>query len=135
MTAAAITIRIGDCREVLAGMEAESVHCCVTSPPFFGLRDYGVDGQIGLEASPDDWCRELVGVFREVRRVLRPDGVLWVEVGDSYCADGRKGRAHMGIGKNSAYNTWSNRIGEGLKQKDLIGQPWLLAFALRADGW
>ena len=130
-----VKILIGDCRDVLRRLPDASVQCCVTSPPYFGLRDYGVAGQIGLEPTPDDFVAEMVAVFREVRRVLRGDGTLWLNLGDSYSTDGRKGRSHMGTGMNSAYSTWSVRGGPGLKPKDLIGIPWRVAFALQADGW
>ena len=132
-----VTIRRGDCREVLRTLPDESVHCCVTSPPYFGLRNYGCEGQIGLEATPDAFVAELVTVFREVRRVLRDDGTLWLNLGDSYANDGkwggRTGGKHVKalhcspIGRNKRYT--------GLKPKDLIGIPWMVAFALRADGW
>jgi DNA modification methylase len=125
----------GDCRESLRGLDAGSVQTCVTSPPYFGLRDYGHDGQIGLEPTPDEFVEALVGVFREVRRVLRDDGTVWLNLGDSYNADGRKGRAHMGEGKNSGYSAWVNKTMNGTKPKDLLGIPWMVAFALRADGW
>jgi DNA modification methylase len=132
-----VRILVGDCREQLKTLLDESVHCCVTSPPYFGLRDYGVAGQIGLEPSPDEYVAELVNVFREVRRVLRSDGTLWLNLGDSYANDGKWG-GHTGgkhvkalhcspIGRNKKYT--------GLKPKDLIGIPWLVAFALRDDGW
>ena len=132
-----VTILKGDCRQVLATLPDESVHCVVTSPPYFGLRDYGVAGQIGLEASPDAFVDELVAVFAEARRVLRPDGTLWLNLGDSYANNGKWG-GHTGgkhvkalhcspIGRNKRYT--------GFKPKDLIGIPWLVAFALRADGW
>lgn len=84
-----VQILSGDCRDVLRSIKADSAHCVVTSPPYFGLRDYGVAGQIGLETSPDDYADELVAVFREVRRVLRPDGTLWLNLGDSYANDGK----------------------------------------------
>lgn len=146
-------ILIGDCREVLQTLPAESVHCCVTSPPYFGLRDYGVDGQIGLEPTPDAFVAELVSLFREVRRVLRDDGTLWLNLGDSYAASGRGGNPDDSPHQKQATNRGSRQffqeyaveegaIGrkwvkppEGYKQKDLIGVPWLAAFALRADGW
>ena len=99
------TILCGDALEQLQTIDAESVHACVTSPPYYNLRDYGVSGQIGLEASPEKYISRLVTVFREVRRVLRPDGTLWVNIGDSYV------------------------------DKSLIGIPWMLALALRSDGW
>jgi DNA modification methylase len=134
-----MTVRIlkGDCREVLRTLPDESVHCVVTSPPYFGLRDYGVAGQIGLEPSPAEFVDELVAVFREARRVLRTDGTLWLNLGDSYANDGKWG-GHTGgkhvkalhcspIGRNKKYT--------GLKPKDLIGIPWRVAFALQADGW
>ncbi|MGE0854247.1 MAG: site-specific DNA-methyltransferase [Hyphomicrobiaceae bacterium] len=137
-----VEVRHGDCIEVMASLEAESVHCVVTSPPYWGLRDYGVDGQIGLEPTPEAWCARLVEVFREVRRVLRPDGVLWLNIGDSYATGAGKVGDHPGGGNDGerarrcAPGTPLNRMPTaGLKPKDLIGQPWLLAFALRADGW
>ena len=99
------TILLGDAAEQLRTLGADSVHCCVTSPPYFGLRDYGVPGQIGQEAAPEEYINRLVEAFREVRRVLRPDGTLWLNIGDSY------------------------------QNKNLMGIPWALAFALRVDGW
>lgn len=128
-------IRVGDCRELLRAIPEASVQCVVTSPPYFRLRDYGVPGQIGLESTPEAYVAEMVAAFREVRRILRPDGTAWVNLGDSYCADVRKGRADMGIGKNSAHNVWLNRIADGLKPKDLMMIPARVALALQADGW
>lgn len=130
-------ILVGDVRDRLAELDAGSAHCVVTSPPYWGLRDYGVEGQIGLEETPEEWAAGLVGVFREVRRVLRDDGTLWLNIGDSYATHpGQQGNGQMrgrGIcGQRIGMNT---HRGSGVKQKDLIGQPWLLAFALRADGW
>lgn len=132
-----LTILQGDCREKLRDIPDGSIHCCVASPPYFGLRDYGVDGQIGLEPSPDEFVEHLVGVFREVRRVLRDDGTCWINLGDSYANDGKWG-GHTGgrhakvlhgspIGRNKRYT--------GLKPKNLIGIPWRVAFALQDDGW
>jgi len=106
------TIWQGDCREVLHGLEESSIHCVVTSPPYWGLRDYGTDGQLGLEETPADHVANMVEVFREVRRVLREDGTLWLNYGDTYAA-----------------------TGSGLKPKDLCGIPWRVAFALQDDGW
>jgi DNA modification methylase len=135
-----VKILLGDCRDVLPTMAAGSVQCCVTSPPYYGLRDYGVDGQIGLEASPDEYVAQMVAVFREVRRVLREDGTLWLNVGDSY----NNFRSQMGPGQavhgrdnlNGKPAMDSKRRGwDGAKEKDLLGIPWMLAFALRADGW
>ena len=126
---------LGDCLTVLRTLPDQSVHCCVTSPPYFGLRDYGVDGQIGLEPTPDEYVAALVGVFREVRRVLRDDGTLWLNLGDSYGANGSnqvpQTKCHTGSGFAGA-----NRNGKtGLPAKNLIGIPWRVAFALQADGW
>jgi len=118
----------------------QSVQCVVTSPPYYGLRDYGVDGQIGLEVTPDEYIANLVAVFRECKRILRDDGTLWVNIGDSYARDPAKvGNGHPSTGKQatnkgSLYD-YQSPIPNGLKQKDLIGIPWMLAFALRADGW
>lgn len=132
-------IYLGNCLDVLKRLPANSVHCCVTSPPYFGLRDYGVVGQLGLEESPDAFVTALVRVFREVRRVLRDDGTLWLNLGDSYAANrpyqvpstksGKKHSTAQGVqGRGS-------RAPYGLKPKDLIGIPWRVALALQADGW
>lgn len=103
----------GNCLEVLKTFEDNCINCCITSPPYYGLRDYGVDGQIGNEDTPEDYVNNLVEIFDEVKRVLREDGALWLNLGDG----------------------WANkRIGE-IKQKDLIGVPWMVAFALRESGW
>lgn len=131
-------IHVGDCREVLRTLPDASVHTCVTSPPYFGLRDYGVEGQIGLEPSPDEFVRALVQVFREVRRVLRDDGTLWLNLGDSYANDTKWGGSTSGkhaqaIHGNSGIGR--RRTNTGLKSKDLMGVPWRVAFALQADGW
>lgn len=135
-----VRILEGDCRTVLTTLPDQSVHCVVTSPPYFGLRDYGHDGQIGQEPTPAEFVAALVEVFREVRRVLRDDGTVWLNLGDSYASsptgsdsatsklEGGKRTQHEG-GKRP------NKIVGGLKQKDLIGIPWRVAFALQADGW
>lgn len=125
-------ILLGDALEGLRTLEPESVHACVTSPPYYNLRDYGVAGQIGAEATPEEFVEKLVEVFREVRRVLRPDGTLWVNIGDSYAT--RSGNQPPTNTRNSCGHT-EKRTPPGYKYKDLIGVPWLLAFALRADGW
>ena len=141
-----MTVRIlqGDCRDVLKTLPDQSVHCCVTSPPYFGLRDYGVEGQIGLEPTPAEFVSELVTVFREVRRVLRDDGTLWLNLGDTYATNGgaHGGREdnQSGVGAkrthdNGAGDQAARRAPSGLKPKDLIGIPWRVAFALQADGW
>jgi DNA modification methylase len=132
-----IDVRIGDCRDILKEIPDSSVNCCVTSPPYFGLRDFGHEKQIGLEASPEEYVQELVEVFGEVRRVLRDDGTLWLNLGDSYANNGPGGCQ----GKNGqrANRRFTAHVpahkGEGLKPKDLIGIPWRVAFALQADGW
>lgn len=130
----------GDCRKVVAELPGDYVQVCVTSPPYFGLRDYGVDGQIGLEETPEQYVATMVELFREVRRVLKPDGTLWLNLGDSYNAyNGGRGPA-AGINKNYHDELPSLPQGYGLtvknlKPKDLIGIPWRVAFALQADGW
>lgn len=190
-----MTVRIlnGDCRDVLKTLPSGTVQCVVSSPPYFGLRDYGVAGQIGLEPTPEAFVAELVEVFREVRRVLRDDGTCWVNLGDSYAGSGRggnpteatstlqggqtsqrasmvkrggppsakstlRGNGHVGGGPKlhalapvvgsqlpAGFHENARQEGNigrawvpppvGLKQKDLVGAPWMVAFALRADGW
>lgn len=125
-------------------MAAGSVHCVVTSPPYWGLRDYGVAGQLGLEASPDAYVAEMVDVFREVWRVLRDDGTLWLNLGDTYASDGghskvgatsqRIGRSNIEVQNAQRGFRPGNQIAD-IKTKDLVGLPWMVAFALRADGW
>ena len=132
------SIYCGDALEVLKTLPDASVQCCVTSPPYFGLRDYGHDGQIGLEETPEQFVQKLATVFREVRRVLRDDGVLWVNIGDSYAGSGKGPAGNLGKANNErdmSHTVLSGYVPEGLKPKDLIGIPWMLAFALRADGW
>jgi DNA modification methylase len=135
-----MTVQIinGDCIESMRGMADQSAHCCITSPPYFGLRDYGVDGQIGLEQSPAEFVAKLVEVFREVRRVLRDDGTLWLNLGDSYANDGKWGGSSGGKHASPLHGNTSigrTKVQTGLKPKDLIGIPWRVAFALQADGW
>lgn len=132
----------GDCRAVLKGIPAESVQCCVTSPPYWQLRDYGVEGQTGWESSPLEFVENLVAVFREVRRTLKPDGVAWLNLGDTYAGYWGDNYAHKPFGEdrtadestppNKPTPKWSDF---GLKPKDLIGIPWRVALALQADGW
>lgn len=131
-------ILCGDALSVLKTLPDQSVNCCITSPPYFGLRNYGIDGQIGLESTIDQYVQKLVDVFHEVHRVLRDDGTLWVNLGDSYNA-GRNG-GHPGGKKQwkpeqKKYQERSGANVEGLKPKDLIGVPWRVAFALQKDGW
>lgn len=133
-----VDIRIGDCRTLLSAMEPQSVHCCVTSPPYFGLRDYGVEGQIGLEQTPDEYVAEMVAVFREVRRVLRDDGTLWLNLGDSYSTDAKWGGSTGGKAAKALHGKdggGRNKTHTGLPDKNLLGIPWRVAFALQADGW
>jgi DNA modification methylase len=135
-----VQIRHGDCREILRSLPDASVHCCVTSPPYFGLRDYGVAGQIGLEPTPDEYVAQMVAVFREARRALRDDATLWLNLGDSYNSGGNTPgedkirRSTLQGGKSTQANS-RRSFAAGLKPKDLIGIPWRVAFALQADGW
>ena len=122
----------GDALELLRTLPPECVHTCVTSPPYYNLRDYGVEGQIGNEGSVEEYLQAMVAVFREVRRVLHPNGTLWVNVGDSYATS--SGHQPPKSTRNSCGHT-AKRVPQGYKKKDLIGIPWQLAFALRADGW
>lgn len=134
------TIHVGDALEWLKSLPDNSVNCIVTSPPYWHLRDYGVKGQIGLEKTPEAFINKLVAIFAEARRVLRKEGVCWVNMGDSYAGNGaaygnekstlqgRKRGTEMGAKRKV-------KARSGLKAKDLVGTPWMLAFALRADGW
>jgi len=135
-------IEFGDCRDTLRRWAAEGVRVqmCVTSPPYFGLRDYGHPGQIGLEQTPDEYIAAMVEVFRCVREVLADDGTLWVNIGDSYANVGKWGGSSGGkhaqaLHGDTGIGRGKRDYGDGLKNKDLIGIPWMLAFALRADGW
>jgi DNA modification methylase len=139
------TIEFGDCRETMRRWAEQGVKAqmCVISPPYFGLRDYGHEGQIGLEQTPEEYIAAMVEVFRCVRDVLADDGTLWLNIGDSYARTGgtdRKVSASAKVGSTrNTLEQMSDRTSRaaslGLKDKDLIGIPWLLAFALRADGW
>lgn len=155
-------IIIGDAIEELVKLPAESVHCVVTSPPYWGLRDYGVSGQLGMERTVEEYVEKLVAVFREVKRVLRGDGTVWLNLGDTYagggnggggsfaedgirmCAAGLRGIANgesqiengaSQPGKNKAWRAGARLVGGGLKRKDLVGAPWRVALALQEDGW
>lgn len=128
---------VGDAIEQLKTLPDKSINTCVTSPPYYGLRDYGVNGQIGLEETPEKYIEKLVDVFREVRRVLKDDGTLWLNIGDSYAGTGSKGDykdPKYAEGRNGQVVSLTQSVA-GCKNKDLIGIPWMLAFALRADGW
>jgi DNA modification methylase len=131
-------IFVGDCKLGLKELADRSVNCCVTSPPYYGLRDYGTDGQIGLEETPELYVAKLVDLFREVRRVLKDDGTCWINLGDSYNGSGG---GHKVDGKNDAgfqgklFRGVQKKNVNDLKPKDLIGIPWMVAFALRSDGW
>ena len=135
-----ITMYLGDCRELLKQMPEQSVQCCVTSPPYWGLRDYGHEDQIGLERTPDDYIQTMVDLFREVRRVLKDDGTLWLNLGDTYSAYNGGAGPGSRLSKNQTEQRPKLSTGYGLqckslKPKDLIGIPWRVALALQADGW
>lgn len=137
------TIYVGNCLKVIPSIPDGSVNCCVTSPPYWGLRDYGHADQIGMEKTPEEYVAKMVDVFREVRRVLRDDGTLWLNLGDSYATGGGAvGRCPGGGDQGERFlragmvGTQPNRMKlQGLKSKDLIGIPWRVAFALQTDGW
>lgn len=131
------TIINRDALAALKELSAESVHCAVTSPPYYGLRDYGMDAQIGREETPEQYIKRLVEVFHELKRVMRPDGTFWLNIADTYCGTGNKGSytdPKNPNGRNGQSVSIAKKV-TGCKQKDLIGIPWLLAFALRSDGW
>ena len=130
-------IYTGDCLEVLKTLPDESVHCCVTSPPYYALRDYGMDEQIGRETSPKEYISRLTEVFAEVRRVLRSNGTLWLNIADTYAGKGNQGDfvdAKNPKGRNGQAVALNYKV-EGCKPKDMIGMPWMLAFSLRDAGW
>ncbi|KKK88000.1 hypothetical protein LCGC14_2747630, partial [marine sediment metagenome] len=140
------SILVGDVMERITEVEPESVQTCITSPPYWGLRDYGHEDQLGLEATPEEYTEKMVAVFREVRRVLRDDGTLWLNLGDSYANSGsapprpdHSGGDLLGTYGKQAYSSASKgpsrNTPTGLKPKDLVGIPWRVAFALQADGW
>ncbi|MCX7318318.1 MAG: site-specific DNA-methyltransferase [Hyphomicrobiales bacterium] len=140
-----VEILVGDCRDMLATLPDNSVHCVVTSPPYFGLRDYGHDGQIGLEPTPDEFVAAMVAVFRDVLRVLRDDGTLWLNLGDSYCSTDKWGGGRNGntgkntIAKDGSVPSWACRAKrpkmDGFKPKDRLMIPARAAIALQEDGW
>lgn len=127
------TILIGDCIEMMRTIPNGSAHTCVTSPPYYGLRDYGMAGQIGLEETPGEFIGRLVEVFREVHRVLRDDGTAWVNMGDSYAA---RSTGNLSFRRDrAAVSPDRAKLSDGVKIKDMMGMPWSLAFALQDDGW
>jgi len=138
-------IEFGDCRETMRKWKEQGIKAqtCVTSPPYYGLRDYGHEGQIGLEETPEEYIKAMVEVFRCVWDVLEDDGTLWLNIGDSYAMASMRGENSKfsgNVGAHSGYEKGSVKLGKksipaGLKAKDLIGIPWMMAFALRADGW
>jgi len=132
-------IEFGDCRETMRRWASEGVkvQTCVTSPPYFGLRDYGHDGQIGLEDTPDQYIKAMVEVFSCVKNILADDGTLWLNIGDSYSRQGGQANAQTMADWKDVHRTAikASSGADGCKPKDLIGIPWMLAFALRADGW
>ena len=135
-----IKILQGNCLETLSSLEEKSVNTCVTSPPYWGLRDYGTDDQLGLEETPEKFVENLVNVFREVRRVLRDDGTVWLNLGDSYAGPKGNNRGEGAGGGQErgellGFDNIKTKVPKGLKQKDLVGIPWRVAFALQADGW
>ena len=137
------TVLVGDCVDSLRKLGDNEINCCVTSPPYYGLRDYGVDGQIGLEKTPTEYIDKLVAVFREIKRVLRDDGVLWINIGDTYAGSGKgawnnkEAQIEKYVADPQGPQSKMPKIWKdiGIKSKDLIGIPWMLAFALRNDGW
>lgn len=135
-----VTILKGDCLEVLRGIPDQSVHCCVSSPPYWRQRDYGMVGQLGLETTPEEYIAKLVTIYREVRRVLRDDGTAWVNIGDKWASGGNGGGGSFMADRGEAWAHAKNSKGwrsppSGYKDKDLVGLPFMLAFAMRADGW
>jgi len=131
------TIKIiqGNCLEVLKEMPEQSVNTCVTSPPYWGLRDYGESDQLGLEDTPEEYVANMVAVFKEVKRVLRDDGTVWLNLGDSYSSGGRTTTTNQTLRGDKDYGATRPKPSKNIKPKDLIGIPWRVAFALQQDGW
>ena len=130
-------IYCGDSLQVLQTLPENAVDCCVTSPPYYALRDYGADGQIGREATPEEYVSRITAVFHEVKRVLTPEGTCWLNIADTYCGTGSKADHQdpkYPKGRNGQQVAFNHRA-PGCKPKDLIGIPWLVALALRGDGW
>ena len=130
-----IKIIKGNCLDKLKELPEQSVNTCITSPPYWGLRDYGESDQLGLEDTPEEFVENLVKVFREVKRVLRDDGTVWLNLGDSYSSGGRSTTTNQSLRGGKDYGVTRPKPSKGIKPKDLIGIPWRVAFALQADGW
>jgi DNA modification methylase len=131
-----INILHGDCIESLKSLEDQSINTCVTSPPYWGLRNYNDESkQLGMEDTPEEFVENLVNVFREVKRVLRDDGTVWLNLGDSYSSGGRTTTTNQSLRGDKEYGVTRPKPSKGIKPKDLIGIPWRVAFALQADGW
>ena len=125
----------GDVIDKLKELDDCSVQCCVTSPPYWGLRDYGTDDQLGLEETPEEYVENMVEVFRDVKRVLKDDGTVWLNLGDSYSSGGRTSTINQSLRGDKNYGVTRPKPNKEIKPKDLIGIPWRVAFALQADGW
>ena len=130
-----INILQGDCIETLQKLNDKSINTCITSPPYWGLRDYGETDQLGLEDTPEEFVENLVKVFREVKRVLRDDGTVWLNLGDSYSSGGRTTTTNQTLRGDKDYGVTRPKPSKGIKPKDLIGIPWRVALALQQDGW
>lgn len=130
-----IDILQGDCIETLQKLDDKSINTCITSPPYWGLRDYGESDQLGLEDTPEEFVENLVKVFREVKRVLRDDGTVWLNLGDSYSSGGRTTTTNQTLRGDKNYGVTRPKPSKGIKPKDLIGIPWRVALALQQDGW
>lgn len=128
-------IHVGDSREILRSLDAGSVQTCITSPPYFGLRDYGNDAQMGLETTPDEYVKGMVGLFSEVWRVLKDDGTLWLNLGDTYSTGSGGGRGADAKQQTSLGSLMPRNATAGIADKNLLGIPWRVAFALQAEGW
>lgn len=133
-----------DCLQGMKKLPDDCIDCCVTSPPYWALRDYGHKDQIGLETTPEEYVNNIVAIFREVKRVLKPEGTLWLNLGDSYATSGKSRTKEQAVRKSTLKGSLTtqcqslnqpSKIVGGLKPKDLVGIPWMVAFALRADGW
>ena len=130
-----IKILQGNCLEVLKDLPEQSVNTCITSPPYWGLRNYQEEEQLGLEDTPEEFVESLVKVFREVKRVLRDDGTVWLNLGDSYSSGGRTTTTNQTLRGDKDYGVTRPKPSKGIKPKDLVGIPWRVAFALQSDGW